>query len=74
MSQEDRLRKSVNDRHQDPVKMLKGFFDAKEEEKMSTHKKRKSRSEMGHYSGHPNYIIAKYTKMKESGMLEKMDK
>ena len=29
---------------------------------------------MGHYSGHPNYIIAKYTKMKESGMLDKLDK
>jgi hypothetical protein len=41
---------------------------------MSQHKKRKSRSEMGHYSGHPNYIIAKYTKMKESGMLDKLDK
>ena len=54
--------------------MLKGFFDAKEEDKMQQHRKRKSRSEIGHYSAHPNYIIAKYTKMKESGALDKLDR
>ena len=53
--------------------MLKGFFDSKEEIK-EIGKKRKSKSELGQYSAHPNYIIAKYTKMKESGMLDKMDK
>lgn len=48
--------------------MLKGFFDSKDEEK----KNRKSRSVIGQYSNqgmNPNYIVAKYAKMKESGLL-----
>ena len=79
-AQDDRLQMKANEKHIDPVKMLRSYFNNKTVGKKGSDDEDDDNSivhgsqEISQKSINPNYIIAKYKKMKNQGKLAKIDK
>lgn len=78
-TQEEKLQKQANEKHIDPVKMLRSYFNNKTNKKGSDDEEDDNSivhgsQDISQKSVNPNYIIAKYKKMKNEGKLAKMDK
>ena len=70
----------ANEKHIDPVKMLRSYFNNKTVGKKGSDDEDDDNSivhgsqDISQKSVNPNYIIAKYKKLKNQGKLAKMDK
>ena len=67
-AQEDRLKKQANEKHIDPVKMLRSYFNNKNAKKKDSDDEDdgsiiRGSQDISQKSVNPNYIIAKYAKM-----------
>lgn len=77
-AQDERLQKQANEKHIDPVKMLRSYFNNKTGKNGSDDEDDNSilhgSQDISQKNVNPNYIIAKYKKMKNQGKLAKIDK